>query len=307
MSSEPVIGVHPEAGVPNRLRLAADRYNRVRDALIDRAPRAWDEVVTVCALVPAQITADTFWHFGKDKPCWSNIKVAIGERIAADLARSPDFATHHPIASPAWDIRMLAAGPAWKKRTNFQMVGPAASQFVASLAPGGFRSYPWRLFAIRQFAQALTGGPGLQSIRALIDNHFDFGPAGIYAWARDFARLAGRGWGATTVQHMLTDLGLGVKPDLHLRRSAVRMGLLAPEVPSDLPDAEITARAPALDPLVVEALVAMAPHVRPTAHPGSTSALREIDKVLMEWSRQGLAQPLPAPPARAPRVKVNPR
>lgn len=278
--------------MPLPIHLAVNRYYVVRDELIAHEPAAWGEVVRLCALVPAQVSVDTFWQFGKDKPCWSNITVAIGGRIAADLTLSPDFASHHVVAGPAWEIHMIEAGPSWKKRTNFQAVGVAASQFLTSLAPGGLQSYPWRLFAIRQFAQSLTGGDALQMVQELIDNHFDFGTSGIYAWSSRFAQHAGRGWGATTVQHMLTDLGLGVKPDLHLRRSAVRMGLLGPEVPSNLPDAEIDARATALDPLVVRAIIAMAPHVQPTAIPGAASALREIDKVLMEWSRQGLARPL---------------
>lgn len=268
---------------------AVARYQVVRDELIARSPSAWSEVVDLCAQVPAQITADSFWQYGKDKPCWSNIKVAMGRRIADDLDLSRDFTSHRKIASPAWEVQMIEAGPSWKKSTNFRMAGASARQFMEKLEPGGLKSYRWRLYAIRQFAQALTGGPALDMVHGLIRDRFDFGPAGIHAWASRFAKLAGHGWGATTVQHLLTDLGLGVKPDLHLRRSAVRMGLLAPSVPRDLAYAEVDARARELDPLAVDAIMAMAPHVQSTANPGSASPLREIDKVLMEWSRQEIA------------------
>lgn len=278
--------------MPIPTQIAVARYSIVRDELIAHAPAAWDDVIRLCESVPAQITADSFWQFGKDKPCWSSIKIAIGARVATDLTLSPDFASHHVIASPAWEIQMIGGGRSWKKQANFQMVGASATQFVADLSPGGLRSYPWRLFAIRQFAQSLVSGPALHMVHMLVNANFDFGPAGIYTWASRFAQLAGHGWGATTVQHMLTDLGLGIKPDLHLRRSAVRMGLLAPEIPSDLPSCEIDSRATEFDPLIVAAIIAMAHHIQPTAIPGGQSTLREIDKTLMEWSRQGLTHPI---------------
>lgn len=58
--------------MPLPIHLAVDRYYVVRDELIAHAPAAWGEAVRLCALVPAQVSVDTFWQFGRDKPCWSN-------------------------------------------------------------------------------------------------------------------------------------------------------------------------------------------------------------------------------------------
>lgn len=187
---------------------------------------------------------------------------------------------------------MIDQGPSWKKSTNFRMVGQSAKRFIDKLNTGGLKSYPWRLYAIRQFAQALTSGPALAMVNQLIEAKSDFGQLGAYPWAKEFSRHAGRGWGVTTVLHMLTDLGLAVKPDIHLRRSAVRMGLLEPIIPSNLSVNEIDSRASEFDPKIVTAIVGMARLVQPLAAPELPSVLREIDKTLMDWSKQGLLHPL---------------
>lgn len=272
---------------------AAARYAIIRDELRQQAPASWAEVVKLAQAVPIQITPDSFWQFGRDKPCWSNIHEVTGGRLAADLEASPDFDHPEKIASPDWEIRMRSTGHTWKKNGNFELVGPAVRAFVSGLpTKSSLRNYLWRLFAIREFAKSLTTKPALiDMINVLINSRFDFGPDGIYKWACRFAQLAGRGWGPTTVMHMLTDLGFAIKPDVHVRYSAVRIGLLTPEYATDFSEDYIKNNKETLDPLVVRAIMVMAPHVDPVADPQAAFALREIDKVMMEWSKQGLARP----------------
>jgi hypothetical protein len=272
---------------------AAARYAIIRDELRQQAPAAWAEVVQLAQDVPAQITPDSFWQFGKSMPCWSNIHVTTGGCLAANLESSPDFDHAEKIASPDWEIRMRSTGRTWKKNGNFELVGPAVRAFVSGLpAKSSLRNYLWRLFAIREFAKSLTTKPALiDMINVLINSRFDFGPDGIYKWACRFAQLAGRGWGPTTVMHLLTNLGFTIKPDVHVRYSAVRIGLLTPEYASTLSEDYIKNKKETLDPLAVHAIMAMVPYVDPVANPQAALALREIDKVMMEWSKQELARP----------------
>lgn len=283
--------------MPPASDMALGQYIKVRDELRQHAPDSWNEVVRLCKQLPEQIDVAAVWTYGKDKPCWSNIRESVGNRIANDLNLSQDFESHTTIASSAWEITMRETGRSWKSNSNFDVRGDSANVYVSQLVRGGFASYKWRLYAIRQFAQSLSRDDGcLPMVRALI-SRLDCGKRlegeGIYPWSKQFAQLAGRGWGATTVNHMLTDLGLSVKPDLHLRRSAVRMGLLGPDVPRDLTDDEIKKRAREFDPKAVSALVHLAKSVLPTATPEyQGSVLREMDKVLMEWSKKNLCRPL---------------
>ena len=279
--------------MPLPIEIAVARYNLVRDEVRERAPDEWDVVIRLCRDVPQKVDVDAFWRHGKDKPCWSNIRVEVGVRIASDLTLSQDFESYERIAGNDWAIEMREKGRRWRLNTNFDMVGEAARQVIDGLKRGGLASFIWRLYAIRQFALSLSQEEGtLPMVRALVDRPDRLRANEVYPWATQFARLAGTGWGATTVSHMLTDLGLSVKPDLQLRRSAVRMGLLSPEVSSELPVEEIDRRAVELDPMVVRAVMELSEHVLPTAVPTARSSLREIDKVLMEWSRQGLLRPL---------------
>lgn len=267
------------------------RYYEVMNEIRERAPTAWLEVIELCKGVPKSIDVDLFWKHGRDKPCWSNIKVKLGARIASDLNLSKDFDDFNRIASDDWHIVMRDEGPRWRVNKNFEVVGATTREYLSSLSDGGLKSYKWKLYAIRQYALSLCNEDGvLPMVRSVVEDPKTLTSDNIYKWTQRFAKKAGRGWGAITVNHLLADLGLSVKPDRHVRRSAVRMGLLK-GVPSDLPDEEIDRRAGTLDPLVVPAVIELAMKVTPTALTSSTSAIREVDKVLMEWNRLGFAQP----------------
>ena len=268
------------------------RYNDVLQEIKTNASSEWDAVVTLCERVPKTINFEDFWKFGKDKPCWSNIRVETGERIASDLSLSKDFDSFELIASDEWKIVMRERGPKWKLNKNFDVVGESAKKFISSLLPGGLASYRWRLYAIRQYALSLCKEDGtLPMVRSVIEDPHCLTSENVFTWSNQFASKAGMGWGYTTVNHLLTDLGLSVKPDLHLRRSAVRIGLLN-HIPSDLPVEEIDRKDKGFDPKIVRAAIDLAEKVEPTADPTALSAIREVDKVLMEWSRKGFLRPL---------------
>lgn len=269
---------------------AVARYQIIRDELREKFPKQWDSVVDLCSKLPLRIDVGSVWMHGRDKPCWSNIKVTSGEKIAADLKKCDDFESFEIIASDAWEINMLERGSHWKRNDNFELKGESVRRFVDNLPKGGLSSYLWRLYAIRNLAIALTRN---ENVRAMIA---DLGREGVChelyeweEWSKDFSRQVGMGWGYITAYHMLTDLGLTPKPDIWLSLSAVRMGLLEPDVPSDS-DMKALRN---FEHQAVRSVIALSGLIEPAAFPqDKKSALREVDKVLMEWGRQGLSRPM---------------
>ncbi len=269
---------------------AIRRYTMIRNELCTQFPEIWNEVVALCEAVPDQIDIESVWLFGRDKPCWSNIKVNAGRRIASDIPNTPDFSSFNTIAGDTWKIVMRTRGRRWTANENFGLQGEAVRAFIGGLERGGLSSYLWKLFAIRNLAIALEGDP---IVREMVNNLSVQGgipPNELKQWTKTFSKRVGMGWGVVTVYHMLTDLGLTPKPDRQLKRSVIRMGLLAPEIPSDCAE-ELFDKVD--DHVIVLTVMELSNLLTPTAIPQKPrSTLREVDKVLMEWSRQGLSRPL---------------
>jgi hypothetical protein len=277
------------------LEKTLSKYLIARDELKSQKPKAWDEVVELCERVPGNLDLQTIWMFGRDKPCWSNIKVAGGERIAQDLQKSPDFDSFEKIASKDWDIVKVGNGRA---NSLFDIVGSAAKKYVDGLSKGGFKSYQWKLYSVRQLALALADKKnGIHALtNELIAKQFlDYQQ--VVPWTKKFQKFAGFGWGYITANHMLADLGLSIKPDLHVRRSGVRLGMTI-DTPTTLTDTQIDALPAKVDYEIVAKSLQLAEVLDPIARRGLSGgvknkiALREMDKTIMEWSRQGLSRPL---------------
>lgn len=269
------------------------QYSAIRDEVKNLSSSQWAEIVMLCKRVPKTIDIDAIWQFGKDKPCWSNIKVAGGARIESDLHLSADFNSYKSIASASWDIQKVANG---KASSSFRLIGLDVDTFVKSLTSGGLKSYLWRLYAIREFALALNDPlskvhPHINKLisKGFLDAHE------LKPWSKHFAKNVGYGWGYITANHMLTDLGVSIKPDLHVRRSGIRLGLVD-GISTDLSNDEIDDLSDDVDHAIVKAVVDLAQYVDPIAFPGQVGAhkrkiaLREMDKVLMEWSRMDLSR-----------------
>jgi hypothetical protein len=263
-----------------------DKYDIIRREIQTQRPSIWNDVVILCAAVPSTIDKCTFWLNARDKPCWSNITVAIGERLKAQLELSRSFDSYDSIASPAWDILFTGAGRSWKKNTSFSLRGDAVKQFVASLGGKGLANYLWRLYAIRGLAVALSRKPLAGEMIGELATATSSGKIDydwLQQWVRSFAIHAGRGWGITSIYHVLTDLGVTCKPDIHVTRSLVFIGLLPNACQESVANYEHEA---------VRAVIELANQVTQAASSRVSRSLREVDKVLMEWSRQGLARPL---------------
>lgn len=270
--------------------IAVQRYQSVRDEVATEFPDMWNSVIKVCEAVPAKIDAVHLWQFGRDKPCWSNIKVEIGRRCADDISKSADFSSFEIIAGDTWKMSMRQPGHQWRANKNFELQGKAVQVFINGLTRGGLSSYLWKLYAIRNLAVALASDPVVQEMVQNLAIHGQIPTASLKNWTKKFSGLVGMGWGIVTVYHMLTDLGLTPKPDVHLKRSAVSMGLLSPLIPSDYPE-ELFHKID--DHEIVLAVMELSKLISPTACPHKPhTALREVDKVLMEWSRQRICRSL---------------
>lgn len=269
------------------------QYKIIRDEVRNHSASQWAEIVMLCKRVPKTIDLDTIWQFGKDKPCWSNIKVAGGTRIESDLHRSADFNSCKKIAAAPWSIDKIGEG---KASSSFHLVGADVDTFVSSLSPGGLKSYLWRLYAIRELALALDNPSS--KVQPLVSKLIAKGYLDAHeleSWSKQFAKNVGYGWGYITANHMLTDLGVSIKPDLHVRRSGVRLGLID-GLSTGLTNSQIDELPSDVDHAIVKAVINFAQYVDPIAFPGQVGAhkrkiaLREMDKVLMEWSRMDLAR-----------------
>ncbi len=280
--------------MPKNMTEVVNRLCVVRAMVKELSPSTWAELEVLCANIPGLIGKSEIWQMGKDKPCWSNIKVASGERIVADLSRSPDFQSSARIASADWEmLRNPALG---RSSAAFTLSGLAIRSFIQGLEPGGLKSYVWRLYAIRELAKGLELG-GNQKFAKLVDELLEkqsFTGSEIKRWTKAFAKEVGYGWGYITVNHMLTDLGISIKPDVWVRRSTVRLGLIDGVSPVATFE-EIDALPESVDfqiiDLVLDAVANIEPLVAVQTQDKNLKkrlALREIDLCLMRWGKLGM-------------------
>ena len=75
------------------LKSVLTKYLEIRDQIKHEKPQEWLQVIELCKKVPKSIDRQALWMSGRDKPCWSNITVAGGARIAQDLGMSADFSS----------------------------------------------------------------------------------------------------------------------------------------------------------------------------------------------------------------------
>lgn len=267
--------------------------------------KVWTEAQELIALVPERVDLQSIWLAGRTKPCYSNIKVEQGTALHNQIATHHEFSESAHIASDDWSIAYTATkdqGKNWKANVRYQTgMGAKAKQFVDSLKMTGLANRLWKLYAIRQFSLAVNSISETPDCN-LPDSSKQAGNlvAQLIAlpnedslpeknWASDFARCVGRGWGPITAQHMLTDLGLSIKPDIHLCRAVVKLGWL--ESASNgryhalMSDKEIGPITPELAGLVTNSIIAMTERIASETNQSIRKARRELDFVLMEWNR----------------------
>jgi hypothetical protein len=218
----------------------------------------------------------------------------VGERLFESLKCEPTFEKAEGVAADTWEMRSCGRGHSWKANDYFEgLRGKQVRTFVAA-NQSALGSYCWRLCAIRELARALVHDHRLPAMIAKLATQVAAGNLQedeLRAWVQEFRRRAGRGWGPTSVYHLLADLGVTPKPDIHLYQSAVDMGLVSRSA-SNRNGAERRSPNERMQHEVVWRTIELAREITPTAWAEAPNALREVDKVPMEWSRQGLRRTL---------------
>ena len=247
------------------------QFVKFQEQLIDQHPEAHDEATRLAdsVVMCQRANADSIWKVLWDKPLYANAKVSVARRWADALEPEMDGAWSTWGADPnVFLIRQIAPGIS---RSSFAVEGDLAQELVARSSVALHRLYRIQgaAAALRQradiaakpFADLIQGGQDLNDqIRGL---QREFGP----------------GWGPITVLHFLTDLGLAVKPDLHLVRTMTTLGLSKGISPNKVPSLK---EAVQLNYHVWKLILDIG-HQSVTAR-----NLRYTDKILMDISRLGL-------------------
>ena len=244
----------------------------LHDRLRAHHPDAIREAETLAATTvdPQTATADEIWRVLWDKPLFANARVEVAKRWVAEIEQEMVGAWKVLGADPAvFNIRQVRPGV---KRECFEVEGALAREFVRQHRVALHRLYRIQGAAVALRARAVRNAHPFADIvgRTLSET--------IPALQSEF----GPGWGVITVLHALTDMGLAVKPDLHLvdtmRKLKPSHGLADRKVP-DFRDAV------QINKDVRQLLAAIGRSDNP-------SDLRYIDKVLMDLSHRNVLSEL---------------
>ena len=243
------------------------RYTALEEELYARFPEAKAETEQLIAEMvdPRSAGPDEIWPVLWSKPLYSNTRDEIGTRYVEKL---------RPLMQGTWlqwghdehAFRITLSGKG-RKADAFYATGAAqAVQNATGIAW-------WRLHAIQGGATALRRRTGLSE-----KPYADLVAAPLSLSVQIVRAEMGKWWGHITALHFLTDLGLAVKPDLHLVRSVRFLGMgdqiKAAAVPS--PDDSIR-----INEAVRNLAYKLVKHDDP-------KTLRRVDKNLMAISKYGL-------------------
>lgn len=244
------------------------RFLALHDRLAALHPDAIREAKTLAAATvdPQTASPDAIWRVLWDKPIFSNARVEVAKRWVASLEDEMQGAWKSWGADPkVFNIRQVSPGV---KRESFEVQGTLAADIVARHSIALHRLYRIQGAATALRARVSRRTPPFADLvgRSLADIiptlQTEFGP----------------GWGVITVLHALTDMGLAVKPDLHLvntmRVLKLSSGLSNRKVPDFRDAVRINQDVRAL----LQAL----------GRSDAPSELRYIDKVLMDLSHRGV-------------------
>lgn len=207
--------------------------------------------------------ASELWRVIWAKPLYANTKVSIADNWVEAI---------RPVIEPdGWrwlgtdDCRVTKKGPG-RARQDFEYGGPSsASLRQTSIAPH-------RIFSIQGAANAL---------RSVSDQKAPLAPLSDVSVAEAADVLIanfGFGWGPVTCLHLLTDLGLAVKPDLHLIRTANFLGLTSLAGATGASAFQLLALVERVEQLLQEL----------TGGSVTPAERRRVDKVMMEISVEKL-------------------
>jgi hypothetical protein len=244
------------------------RFMALHDRLKLMNPGSIQEAKTLAATLvdPRTATPEEIWRVIWDKPLFANARVSVAKRWRADIAEEMEASWKVLGADPAvFTIRQVRPGV---QRDCFKVEGALAVDFVAR-----HRIALHRLYRIQSAATAVR--------RRAACHAYPFADLVGLPLAEVVPVLQkefGAGWGVVTVLHALTDMGLAVKPDLHLVNTMRALELSNGLAVGRVPDFRDAIR---INEDVRHLLTAL-------GRADTPSELRYIDKVLMDISYHNL-------------------
>lgn len=248
------------------LQAEVQEFRKCEAILADRFPEVIAEAQLLADIVidPNGSDVDKVWSILWGKPLFANARVPVAERWCEALSFHMDGAWKLWGEPSHFLISKTGAGI---QRSSFKVKGDAAEEILRT----GIALH--RLHAIQGAARAT------RHRAAVSDRPFqDLMGLELSEAVKLLRGEFGAGWGPITTLHFLTDLGLAVKPDLHLMR-AMRyfsgQALMAGGKVASFSEA-------------IEANNAVKQLRTELEMDPSSANMRYLDKVLMEISRQGI-------------------
>jgi len=250
---------------------ALNKLNQLEQKLKGDCP---DDIKEACDLANnltdcRKADADTLWPVIWQKPLFANTRVRTGENWVAALS---------PYMGCAWQDWGTKADSFRLKKTG---IGRANAAYTAvdnqtSTIKDDTGIAFARLYSIQGAACALRIRAG-NSKKPMTD----LADAPLTNLVPQLQKEFGEGWGPVTILHLLTDLGLAVKPDRHLVRTCVFLDLVNGLQAGDIPNLATTIQ-------ICNAVAELCEEKFGNRDPRN---IRYMDKILMEISRRGLLPP----------------
>ncbi len=260
--------------MPQVSKASLRRYQILFKRLRARSPQKIAEALALSRKIikPSLIRDAQLWRIMWDKPVYSGWRVAVAARC---VTRLEVILRDQPINLAIWSnqfrVRFVRIARAGNNPRNYIINGQNALR-AHQVAGAPLH----RLFAIQGAAQCFSTWQG-QLPR-------DFLSWDIRKKITDIIERCGRGWAPITAAHLLTDLGLAIKPDIHVTATVRYLGLLTASFSTIKRPRNLNEVCEVIE--AVERLNrSINPNLRGTA---LAKARRQLDKILMEISREEL-------------------
>ncbi|MYA88095.1 MAG: hypothetical protein F4X97_06530 [Boseongicola sp. SB0662_bin_57] len=242
--------------------ISLSRFLELHDLLAEQHPKSIDKAKGFAGstIDPNSAMESEVWRILWDKPLFANarVKTAKGWRSSIKKEMKDSWRTWGE-KPDEFDIRKDKPG---RRSDCFVVRGDTARSFVSR-----YTIPLHRLYAIQGAAKALCLRASTRHGRPPFD---DLPGRPLPEVVDDLCDKFGWGWGRVTVLHALTDMGLAVKPDLHVTNTVRHLGL------------------DSRDPLEInEHVVELLRELGKSGRDDIPKSIRYIDKVLMEISRKG--------------------
>lgn len=243
-------------------------HDRLRDLHPDAIQEARD--LAASTVDPRIAGPDAIWRVLWDKPLYANARVNVAKRWVADIETDMAGAWKILGADPAvFRIRQVLPGV---KREYFEVEGAVGREFISR-----HNIALHRLYRIQGAATALRARAARQAYPFA-----DIVGSALSVTIPKLQAELGPGWGVITVLHALTDMGLAVKPDLHLVNTMRSLQLSKGLADRKVPDFQ--------DALKINQDVRTL--LKNLGRDDDPSTLRYFDKVLMDLSHRNILSEL---------------